>query len=352
MDIFTGEAIDVVIGSSRDDGKIAPGPGGRLASDAASLNDHGSVRGFCCVPGSGIGSAGEIESPLPSETASVLESGNVKQLTCTYSLESPSMLSSDPQEMTERRDGRPLVTGYALEGENFVAAPEELTTPRLLETITNKAKASINDVTERVSGVSRARSPDRRPRCLFARSTTARRAVGDRATYTTDAEGWTTIHSRKRVSPHSLSAISSSTTAETLIYRPPQGLRLVQIPPGELHSSLGLTSLLSEAELRSIVIRILPEGNIALLVCQTPSVNAKLLAADPLTVPNFQLAARIYQATPANTYRGVIHDITPKTSSAALMGNLWDPDSGILTARMMGSTHTALITLYGSHIPR
>ncbi|KAH7974578.1 hypothetical protein HPB49_017065 [Dermacentor silvarum] len=34
------------------------------------------------------------------------------------------------------------------------------------------------------------------------------------------------------------------------------------------------------------------------------------------------------------------------------MGNLWDPDSGILTARMMGSTHTALITFSGSHIPR
>ncbi|KAH7979938.1 hypothetical protein HPB49_012079 [Dermacentor silvarum] len=77
-----------------------------------------------------------------------------------------------------------------------------------------------------------------------------------------------------------------------------------------------------------------------------------LVAADPLTVPNFQLAARIYQATPPNTCRGVIHDITPKTSSAVLMGNLWDPDSGILTARMMGSTHTALITFSGSHIPR
>ncbi|KAH7965860.1 hypothetical protein HPB49_011607 [Dermacentor silvarum] len=165
-------------------------------------------------------------------------------------------------------------------------------------------------------------------------------------TYTTDTESWTTIHSRKRVSPHSLSAISSSTTTEKLIYRPPQGLRLVQIPPGELQS------LLSEAELRSSVIRILPKVNTALLVCQTRSVNAKLLAADPLTIPNFQLAARIYQATPPNTCRGVIHDITPKTSSAVLMGNLSDPDSGILTARMMGSTHTALITFSGLHVPR
>ncbi|KAH7980957.1 hypothetical protein HPB49_020455 [Dermacentor silvarum] len=126
----------------------------------------------------------------------------------------------------------------------------------------------------------------------------------------------------------------------TLCFR--DGLSLVQIPPGELLSSLGLTYLLSEAELRSIVIRILPEGNIALLTCQNPSVNTKFLAADPLTVPNFQLAARIYQATPPNTCRGVIHDITPKISSAVLMGNLWDPDSGILTARMMGFTHTAL----------
>ncbi|KAH7977308.1 hypothetical protein HPB49_000576 [Dermacentor silvarum] len=107
----------------------------------------------------------------------------------------------------------------------------------------------------------------------------------------------------------------------------------------------------NEAELRSIFIRILPEGNIALLACQTPSVSAKLLAADPLTVPNFQLAAHIYQATPPSTFRGVTHDITRKTSSAVLMGNPWDPDSGILTARMMCSTHTALITFSGSHIP-
>ncbi|KAH7980327.1 hypothetical protein HPB49_015024 [Dermacentor silvarum] len=34
------------------------------------------------------------------------------------------------------------------------------------------------------------------------------------------------------------------------------------------------------------------------------------------------------------------------------MRNLWDPDSGTLTARMMGSTHTALITFSASHIPR
>ncbi|KAH7967235.1 hypothetical protein HPB49_023673 [Dermacentor silvarum] len=34
------------------------------------------------------------------------------------------------------------------------------------------------------------------------------------------------------------------------------------------------------------------------------------------------------------------------------MGNLWDPDSGILTARMMGSKHTVLIVFSGSHIPR
>ncbi|KAH7981381.1 hypothetical protein HPB49_023496 [Dermacentor silvarum] len=119
-------------------------------------------------------------------------------------------------------------------------------------------------------------------------------------TYTTDAEGWATVHSRKRNYDRFLFA-------------------------SYLHCPARL-----------------PDS----------FVNAKLLAADPLTIPNFQLAARIYQATPPNTCRGVIHDITPKTSSAVLMGNLWDPDSGILTARMMSSTHTAIITFSGSHIPR
>ncbi|KAL3207070.1 hypothetical protein MRX96_010393 [Rhipicephalus microplus] len=49
----------------------------------------------------------------------------------------------------QRRDSRPVIAGYQLDGENFVAVPEEMTTPGRIESITTIAKERINDVIPR-----------------------------------------------------------------------------------------------------------------------------------------------------------------------------------------------------------
>ncbi|XP_049271110.1 uncharacterized protein LOC125756213 [Rhipicephalus sanguineus] len=48
-----------------------------------------------------------------------------------------------------QRDGEPLIAGYELDGENFVAAPEEMTTPGRIESIATIAKEPISDVIAR-----------------------------------------------------------------------------------------------------------------------------------------------------------------------------------------------------------
>ncbi|XP_049269076.1 N-acetylneuraminate 9-O-acetyltransferase [Rhipicephalus sanguineus] len=52
-----------------------------------------------------------------------------------------------------QRDGEPLIAGYKLDGENFVAAPEEMTTPGRIESIATIAKEPISDVIARGSRV-------------------------------------------------------------------------------------------------------------------------------------------------------------------------------------------------------
>ncbi|XP_049271944.1 beta-mannosidase-like [Rhipicephalus sanguineus] len=55
-------------------------------------------------------------------------------------------LRSVATEVKQQRDGQPIVTGYKLDGEDFVPAPEEATTPALLRTIASKANEALGDI--------------------------------------------------------------------------------------------------------------------------------------------------------------------------------------------------------------
>ncbi|XP_037515275.2 uncharacterized protein LOC119391684 [Rhipicephalus sanguineus] len=59
-----------------------------------------------------------------------------------------------------QRDGEPLIAGYELDGENFVGAPEEMTTPGRIESIATIAKEPISDVISDARGKAASRSPE------------------------------------------------------------------------------------------------------------------------------------------------------------------------------------------------
>lgn len=129
-------------------------------------------------------------------------------------------------------------------------------------------------------------------------------------------------------------------------------LHLAEADPLAVHAALGQTAGLIPEEHAAITLEIDSQKNI--LVATTPCQTAipKLLAMSALHVNNEAHLVHAYAPAERGTCRGVIHNVRPGTSPEELMKLLApSPNYTILQARMMGRTHTAIVTFDGTYIP-
>ncbi|KAH7986014.1 hypothetical protein HPB49_026160 [Dermacentor silvarum] len=100
-----------------------------------------------------------------------------------------------------------------------------------------------------------------------------------------------------------------------------------------------------------MIVRIEPQQNIAIASVPDRDYAIKLIGIKSLQLGEKEYAVTAYAATPDNSGKGVIHGITPGTSVRTLMEGLYAPGHAVLYARMLGTTHSALITFEGEEVP-
>ncbi|KAH7959658.1 hypothetical protein HPB49_012819 [Dermacentor silvarum] len=102
---------------------------------------------------------------------------------------------------------------------------------------------------------------------------------------------------------------------------------------------------------QTMIVRIEPQQNIAIASVPDRDYAIKLIGIKSLQLGEKEYAVTAYAATPDNSGKGVIHGITPGTSVRTLMEGLYAPGHAVLYARMLGTTHSALITFEGEEVP-
>ncbi|KAH8031610.1 hypothetical protein HPB51_019510 [Rhipicephalus microplus] len=138
-----------------------------------------------------------------------------------------------------------------------------------------------------------------------------------------------------------------------IVIRPNQGLPLRNI----------LTPTLAQAIIEAcqagirddhFILRINPGSNIAILSTKYEEVADKVRLIRALVLNGRAHAVRAYAANGDDTLRGVIHGVPMNTSTETLMAHLRVRTHGveIITARMIGTTKSAAITIFGPTLPR
>ncbi|KAH7978205.1 hypothetical protein HPB49_004809 [Dermacentor silvarum] len=102
---------------------------------------------------------------------------------------------------------------------------------------------------------------------------------------------------------------------------------------------------------QTMIVRIEPQQNIVIASVADRDDAIKLIGFKSLQLGEKEYAVTAYAATPDNSGKGVIHGITPGTSVRTLMEGLYAPGHAVLYARMLGTTHSALITFEGEEVP-
>lgn len=102
---------------------------------------------------------------------------------------------------------------------------------------------------------------------------------------------------------------------------------------------------------QTMIVRIEPQQNIAIASVPDRDYAIKLIEIKSLQLGEKEYAVTAYAATPDNSGKGVIQGITPGTSVRTLMEGLYAPGHAVLYARMLGTTHSALITFEGEEVP-
>lgn len=144
----------------------------------------------------------------------------------------------------------------------------------------------------------------------------------------------------------------SLTHTTKLILRPTAGLSLAKRNPSDFHAVLSLAASLTPAEARQVTVKIAGDKNLALITSEHGHATEKVKKLTSLNEEGSTHTISIYESSPENAFKGVIHSIRQGTSPKYLERHLTAPGYRILAARMMGRTATAINTFEGSYIPR
>lgn len=138
-----------------------------------------------------------------------------------------------------------------------------------------------------------------------------------------------------------------------VVFRPHQGLRMKNLTSPQLAEAV-ITACRSQVSGDKFLLRLKPGSNIFIVSTPDETTADHISRITSLNVNGRMHAVNAYVATGEGTGKGVIHGLASHTPAETLMANLRIRTQGveILRARILGDTKTAVITFYGSIIPR
>ncbi|KAH9378816.1 hypothetical protein HPB48_016466 [Haemaphysalis longicornis] len=127
-----------------------------------------------------------------------------------------------------------------------------------------------------------------------------------------------------------------------LILRPTVGPSLAKRNPSDFLAVLSLAAPLTPAEARLVFVKIAGDKNLAIIISENGHATEKLKKLTSLNEGGSTRTISIYESSPENTCKGVIHNIRQYTSPEDLKRHLTAPGCRILAARVMGCTQLLL----------
>lgn len=159
---------------------------------------------------------------------------------------------------------------------------------------------------------------------------------------------------------HSLAAPSTTTSKPKpttlpkdnykLVIRPKEGLSLTKLNLAKLAGAI-----LHESRLtwREADIRIRVEETQNIITVNTPHQKAAraLNQIREISIDRKTHPVNIYGLAPADSVKGVIHDVTLHYNMQQVLDDLYSPGQELLTCRRLGNTGTVVITFQGHKVP-
>lgn len=138
-----------------------------------------------------------------------------------------------------------------------------------------------------------------------------------------------------------------------VVIRPHQGLPMKNLTSPQLAEAV-ITACRGQVSGDKFLLRLKPGSNIFIVSTPDQSTADHIRRITALNINGRMHAVNAYVASGDGTVKGVIHGLAPQTPAETLMANLRIRTQGveILRARMLGNTKTAVVTFYGSIIPR